>query len=261
MYNNSPVSCLYAVILVVFTGMLTGCATTGQQDADTAGQVNEDPLEPVNRASFEFNESLDQYLMKPLANGYVAVTPGLVRSGVTNFFNNLSYLNVMVNSFLQGKIDDGLTDMTRFIFNSTIGLGGLVDVATPMGLERHNEDTGQTLAVWGAEQGPYLYLPIFGPDTARDLPNRATSYLLNPLTYVSGTILFPVTALNVINLRANLIEATNIRDEAAVDSYTFTREAYLQRRNYLIHDGNPPTEGYEDIFDYPADEERQLIID
>lgn len=261
MNNNGSGSHLFAVILVVFTAMLAGCATTGQQNADTTLHVNEDPLEPANRASFTFNESLDQYLMKPLATGYAEVTPGLVRSGITNFFNNLSYLNVMINSFLQGKIDDGLTDMTRFIFNSTIGLGGLVDVATPMGLEKHNEDTGQTLAVWGAKEGAYLYLPVFGPDTVRDLPNRATSYLLNPLTYVSGTILFPVTALNVINNRANLIESTNIRDEAAVDAYTFTREAYLQRRYYLIHDGNPPTDGYDDIFDYPGDEEGQLIID
>ncbi len=261
MHKNWPQSSLPAAVLVLIIIMLPGCATTGQQETTSSTQDNEDPLEPVNRASFTFNETLDQYIMKPIASGYVQVTPKLARSGVTNFFNNLSYLNVMINSFLQGKIDDGLSDMTRFIFNSTIGLGGLVDVATPMGLERHNEDTGQTLAVWGAEQGPYLYLPIFGPDTVRDIPNRATSYLLNPLTYVSGTILLPVTALNVINQRANLIEATNFRDEAAVDTYTFTREAYLQRRNYLIHDGNPPTEGYDDLFDYPADEESRLIIE
>lgn len=223
-------------------------------------EVNPDPLEPVNRASFDFNETLDRYFMKPIAKGYVEVTPQLVRSGVTNFFNNISYLNVMLNNFLQGKIDDGLTDMTRFIFNSTIGLGGLVDVATPMGLERHDEDTGQTLAVWGTGQGSYLYLPVFGPNTARNLPNMATSYFLNPLTYISSTILFPVTALNVINKRANLLEATNIRDEAAVDSYTFTREAYLQKRYYLIHDGNPPVEGYDDIFeDGPAEENRLMI--
>lgn len=261
MHNNWPQSSLPAAVLVLIIILLSGCATTGQQETTSSTQDNEDPIEPVNRASFTFNETLDQYIMKPIASGYVQVTPKLARSGVTNFFNNLSYLNVMINSFLQGKIDDGLSDMTRFIFNSTIGLGGLVDVATPMGLERHNEDTGQTLAVWGAEQGPYLYLPIFGPDTVRDIPNRATSYLLNPLTYVSGTILFPVTALNVINQRANLIEATNFRDEAAVDTYTFTREAYLQRRNYLIHDGNPPTEGYDDLFDYPEDEESRLIIE
>jgi len=259
MQNNKPYSCLPVLLVVIFISLLTGCATTGEKNAGKTQQVNEDPLEPVNRASFKFNESLDRYLMKPIAKGYVTVTPELVRSAITNFFNNLAYLNVMFNSFLQGKIDDGLTDMTRFIFNSTIGLGGLVDVATPMGLEQHDEDTGQTLAVWGAGQGPYLYLPVLGPDTVRDLPDRATSALLNPITYVSGTVLFPVTALNVINDRANLIEATNIRDEAAVDSYTFTREAYLQRRFYLIHDGNPPMDGYEDIFDYPEDEEELII--
>ena len=118
-----------------------------------------------------------------------------------------------------------------------------------MGMEKHEEDLGQTFAVWGIEQGSYLYIPVQGPNTVRNLPNYATSYFLNPLTYVSGTILFPVAALNIINARANLLEATNIRDEAAVDSYSFTREAYLQRRNYLIYDGNPPMEGYDDIFE------------
>lgn len=259
MNNKRPVTFFAVLTSLLLATLLTGCATTGG-DTSPGLQANPDPLESVNRASFSFNESLDRYFMKPIAKGYARVTPQLVRSGVTNFFSNLAYLNVMVNSFLQGKIDDGLTDMTRFVFNSTIGIGGLVDVATPMGLEKHNEDTGQTLAVWGSQQGPYLYLPVFGPDTTRNLPNLATSYFLNPLTYVSGTILLPVTALNVINKRANLLEATNIRDEAAVDSYTFTREAYLQKRYYLIHDGNPPLEGYDDIFDNAGDEEGQLII-
>jgi len=241
---------LSSLLIILSVALLSGCATTGQSKSDQAGiaPTNPDPLEPMNRKFFSFNETLDDYLMKPVAEGYADVMPHVIRTGVTNFFNNLAYLNVVLNSFLQGKIEDGFTDSFRFIFNSTIGVGGLVDVATPMGFKKHNEDTGQTLAVWGVGQGPYLYLPIFGPDTARNLPNFATSYYLNPLSYVTGIVLLPVVALNVINTRANLLEATNIRDEAAVDKYTFTREAWLQQRKYLIYDGNPPMQGLDDMF-------------
>ena len=209
--------------------LASGCATTGQVQSTKPDVVsNADPLEPMNRKFFKFNETLDRYFMKPVAKGYVKVTPQLFRTGVTNFFNNLAYLNVVLNSFLQGKVEDGFMDSFRFVFNSTIGIGGLVDVSTTLGFKQHDEDTGQTLAVWGAGQGPYLYVPLGGPNTARNLPNYATSYFLNPLTYVSGGFLLPVSMLNVINKRANLLEATNIRDEAAVDKYIFTREAWLQ---------------------------------
>ena len=240
-------SVLSILLLLSVVAFASGCATTQTNGAGIS--ENPDPLEPANRSFFGLNEALDKFFMKPVANAYVQITPQPVRTGVTNFFDNLSYLNVVLNSFLQGKFEQGLSDMFRFFVNSTVGIGGLLDVATPMGMEKHEEDLGQTFAVWGIEQGSYLYIPVQGPNTVRNLPNYATSYFLNPLTYVSGTILFPVAALNIINARANLLEATNIRDEAAVDSYSFTREAYLQRRNYLIYDGNPPAEGYDDIFD------------
>ena len=227
-------------ILMVCLG--AGCATTQVSNGDP------DPLEPVNRVSFDFTETIDKALIKPVAEIYVDVTPELMRTGITNFFDNLAYLNVILNSFLQGKLDQGLSDATRFIFNSTIGLAGLVDVATPMGLPEHEEDFGQTLAVWGAGGGAYLYIPMSGPNSARDLPDMATSTFTNPLFYVSG-VFWPLTVVKLINTRANLIEATNIRDEAAVDPYSFTREAYLQKRRYLIYDGNPPPEGYDDIFE------------
>ena len=129
-----------------------------------------------------------------------------------------------------------------------MGGGGLFDVATPMGLPEHEEDFGQTLAVWGVDEGSYLYLPFLGPNSVRDSTNYVPSTLLNPFFYLSSTILFPVTAINAVNKRANLLEASNIRDEAAVDPYSFTREAYLQQREYLIHDGNPPITGYDDVF-------------
>ena len=232
------------ILILLILGAASGCATTQTTD----GSVTADPLEPVNRVGYGIDDTLDKTLLKPVAETYEEYTPQLVRTGITNFFDNLNYLNVILNSFLQGKIDQGLSDATRFIFNSTIGLGGLVDVGTVIGLPAHEEDLGQTFAVWGFGRGSYLYIPIQGPNTISTLPDIVVSYLLNPLTYVTSTILFPLTAINVINKRANLLEATNIRDEAAVDPYIFTREAYLQRRQYLIYDGNPPPERYEDIF-------------
>ena len=232
-----------SIIILILVSMASGCATT------QTGEQNIDPLEPANRVSYTFTDTVDRHFLKPVAETYAEYTPELARDGVTNFFDNLTYLNVVLNSFLQGKIDQGLSDVTRFIFNSTIGLGGIVDVATTMGLPAHDEDLGQTLATWGFEEGSYLFIPIGGPNTTRNLPNYVSSYFLNPLSYVTGVVLFPLTALNVINDRANFLEATNIRDEAAVDPYTFTREAFLQRRQYLIYDGNPPVEGYDDIFE------------
>lgn len=248
------------VSLLIAISLFAGCAGTQQKSASSP-----DPIEPLNRVFYDFNEGLDKHLIKPIAEGYVKITPEPIRISVTNFFDNLAYLNVVLNSFLQGKFEQGFSDTARFLVNSTLGIGGVFDVATSAGLERHNEDLGQTLATWGVGRGTYLYLPIQGPDTARNLPNTATKLALNPLTYISGAILFPITALNVINIRANLLDATNIRDEAAVDPYSFTREAYLQQREYLIHDGNPPTEGYDDIFDDEADsgdnEDSVLIIE
>ena len=232
-----------SIIILLLIGIASGCATT------QTGEKNTDPLEPANRVSYTFTDTVDRHFIKPVAETYAEYTPELARDGVTNFFDNLSYLNVVLNSFLQGKFDQGLSDATRFIFNSTIGLGGIVDVATTMGLPAHEEDLGQTLATWGFGEGSYLFIPVDGPNTTRNLPDYVSRYFLNPLTYVTGVVLFPLTAINVINDRANLLEATNIRDEAAVDPYTFTREAYLQQRQYLIYDGNPPVEGYDDIFE------------
>jgi len=248
-----------AIFLTLFAIVITsGCATT-QTTAD-----NPDQLEPANRVSYNFTDSLDKNFIKPIAETYVEVTPEVARSGITNFFNNLSYLNVILNSFLQGKFDQGLSGMTRFIFNSTIGLGGLVDIGSHVGLPAHEEDFGQTLAAWGVGQGSYLYVPVQGPNTARNLPDTATSILLNPLTYVTGAVLWPLTAINLINTRANALDATNLRDEAALDPYAFTREAYLQQRQYLIYDGDPPIEGYDDIFDTEAsgdtDDESGILV-
>jgi len=234
---------IFALLLV---SLASGCASTQTRGAE----ANNDTLESVNRASFNLNEALDQYILKPIAEPYAKYTPEIYRSGITNFFDNLAYLNVVLNSFLQGKFLQGLSDVTRFVVNSTLGIGGLNDIATPMGLEKHYEDLGQTLATWGVGQGSYLYVPVMGPNTVRNAPDLVSSTLLHPLFYITGTILIPLAILGAINIRANLLDATDLRDEAAIEPYTFTREAYLQQRQNLIYDGNPPIEDYDDIFDF-----------
>ena len=252
---DSPAS-LLAVLLAA--ALLTGCATTETIN----GEINPDPYEDTNRSMYRFNDYLDRNIMIPIAENYVKATPEPVRNGITNFFDNLEYLNVILHSFLQGKLGQGLSDVTRFVVNSTLGLGGLFDVATEMGLEEHDEDFGQTLAVWGMDPGAYLYLPFLGPYTARNSPDVAGSYFSNPFTYISTIYLLPVTFLNLLNDRANLLEASEFVNEASIDPYSFTREAYLQQRRYLIHDGNPPSEGYDDIFtEGLPDDEPKLVIE
>ena len=252
---NSPFSLLTLLLVVA---LLTGCAGTETLD----GEINPDPFEDTNRSFYRFNDALDRHVMTPIAENYVKATPEPVRDGITNFFNNLEYLNVILHSFLQGKFGQGVSDLTRFVVNSTIGIGGLFDLATDMGLEEHDEDLGQTLAVWGVNQGPYLYLPFLGPYTARNSPDLASSYFSNPFSYLSTLYLFPVTFLNLINDRANLLEATEFVNEAAIDPYSFTREAYLQQRRYLFYDGEPPSEDYDDIFELSLeDDESKLVIE
>lgn len=224
------------LILIGVLSLATGCATT----------QNNDPLEPGNRVVFNVTETLDKHLIKPLAESYVDVTPVPVRTSVTNFFDNLGYLNVILNDFLQGKFEQGITDILRFTYNSTFGIAGLFDVATPIGMPANDEDFGQTLAVWGVDQGSYLYL--LGPSSTRDVTDQVPSTLLNPFFYLSSIVMAPISALNAVNTRANLLEASNIRDEAALDPYSFTREAYLQQREFQVHDGEPPATGYDDIF-------------
>ncbi len=234
-----------------------GCATTTATDEANA----DDNFESANRASFDFTESVDRAVIKPVAEAYNDVTPEPVRRAVTNFFDNLGYLNVILNDFLQGKWDQGLQDSLRFLYNSTAGIGGLFDVSTRIDMPANNEDFGQTLAVWGVDKGSYLYVPLLGPNTVRDTTDIASSILTNPLFYASGIVLFPVTALNIVNTRSNLLEASNIRDQAAIDPYVFTREAYLQQREFLVYDGNPPNSDFDDFFLEDEDDENILIIE
>lgn len=247
---------LTSICQLLLLGLLLSC-----NPAVTAQEEN-DPLEGFNRPIYKFNDGLDKYLMKPLAEGYVAVTPEPVRNRVTNFFDNLTYINVIFNDILQGKFHQAIDDTARLFINSTVGLGGLFDPATTAGLKKNDEDLGQTFGVWGMGEGAYLTLPLFGPSSTRDAPDLATSTALNPLTYFAFAISAPVSAVNLVNKRANLLDATRFRDEAALDPYAFTREAYRQHRISLIYDGNPPAEDFDDFFDEdePANSSEPALI-
>ncbi|MDX1593608.1 MAG: VacJ family lipoprotein [Gammaproteobacteria bacterium] len=227
-----------AVLLAVLLG-LAGCASNPYPE-------DKDPLEPTNRAMYAFNDALDKVLLEPVSDVYVAVTPRPVRAGVTNFFINLAYPGVVLNDLLQGKVDHAMSDTGRFLVNSTVGILGLFDPASDLGIERREEDFGQTLAVWGADEVAHLHLPLIGPNSVRDAPGLLVEGFTNLLYYFEGSVALPLTVLRVINERANRGTAMKIREQAALDPYLFTREAYRQRRRYLIHDGNPPRERFDD---------------
>ncbi len=234
--------------------LVAGCAAT--PDAEPY-----DPYESTNRRVFAFNNALDRYVLAPASKAYAAVTPDLVQYFVYNFFDNLTYPLVVANGFLQGKVQQGMSDTGRFVFNSTLGLGGLIDVSSPMGLERHQEDLGQTLAVWGVPAGPYLELPLFGPNTLRTTPNLVVGRAANPLTYTDSVVSLPLSLLSLLETRVRLDPAIRARDTSSIDAYVFQREAYLQRRRHLVYDGNPPDDDDEfDIFD-DEDDELEIEVD
>jgi phospholipid-binding lipoprotein MlaA len=217
--------------------LLSACASTS---VTGAGSDPRDPYENYNRAMFEFNRKVDDNLLKPVATGYVAVLPSFVRTAVGNFFANIGDVWTAVNNYLQGKPKDGTTDVTRVVFNSTIGIAGLIDVATPMGLPQHEEDFGQTLAVWGAKSGPYVVLPFFGSSTLRDTFAKPVDLYADPLT---ASHQVPVRAKNsgrvlrTVDDRAALLDTGTLMEGAALDPYQFFRDAYLQRRESRIRDG------------------------
>lgn len=218
--------------------IILGLAVTfGACNYAGASEVN-DPFEPVNRPIASFNESFDRYFLKPVAQGYDAVTPEFVQDGVSNFFGNLTYPIVMANQFLQGKVKLGFQDTTRFLINSTFGIAGLFDVANKFGLKEHNEDFGQTLGVWGVNSGPYVVLPLFGPSTIRDAVARGGDYYIDPTNYryldERRATKNRMTALNTVNTRADLQKAERL---ISGDKYIFMRDAYLQKREDLVLDG------------------------
>ena len=239
-------------LLLGASAWLTGCATT------SAPPVESDPWEGFNRAVYGFNKTADETLIKPIATGYQAITPDFLDRGITNFFNNLDDVVVLANQILQGKPQEAVSDFSRLVWNSTVGLLGFIDVATHLDLPKHNEDFGQTLGRWGYTPGPYLVLPILGPHTARDAIGLIPDwFLFDPLNYtdLSFRQRLAVAAVKYIDIRADLLSASTIVDTAALDEYTFIRDAYLQRREYLIYDGNPPEEEFdEELFEDELDE-------
>jgi len=219
--------------------LLTACALCGC----AAGPDPRDPLEPFNRKVYAVNDSLDKALLKPVAKGYVAVVPQLVRRGATNFFNNLGVVVTTLNDALQLKGTKVPVDFARFTTNFVFGLGGLIDVATELKMENRREDFGQTLGYWGVASGPYLVLPLLGSSSTRDAPALAVDFVATPLFYWNPNvrIRWSMFALDVVDTRANLLEAEKILETAAIDRYSFLRDAYLQRREYQINDGKPPS--------------------
>ena len=198
-------------------------------------QHENDPWEGFNRAMFSFNEGLDRAILKPVTQGYRYVTPQIAQTGVNNFFENLKDVRTLVNNLLQGKVHNALEDFSRITFNTTFGLGGLIDVATPMGIPKNNEDFGQTLGYWGVSSGPYLVLPLFGPSTVRDTIGMVPDWYIDPVYYIDDNATrVSERALRVINTRSQLLDAERI---VSGDRYIFIRDAYLQRREFLVNDG------------------------
>lgn len=221
-------------VVMMAAGLLAGCASSGNP---------KDPIEGFNRAVFAFNEGLDTAIVKPVATGYEAVLPSPVRTGVTNFFSNIEDLFIGVNNLLQGKVPEAISDLGRVVINSTIGLLGVIDFATDAGLEKHDEDFGQTFGRWGVANGAYVVVPVFGPRTVRDTVGLVLDVAADPVANHNPTRTRDLAlVLRLVNDRANLLAADKVIEEAALDKYTYVRDAYLQRRRKLIHDGNPPRE-------------------
>jgi phospholipid-binding lipoprotein MlaA len=223
-----------ALALALLAG---GCATTG------AARNPEDPIEPWNRAMYAIHEPIQEGLIIPAIEAYVKYVPFVIRQPISNVFNNIDDLFSALNGFLQGKPDKAGHDLGRVIMNTLWGLGGLIDFASEAGIPRGNEDFGQTFGVWGFPQGPYLFVPLWGPTTVRDGTGSLVRLYVGPVGYIpdvpTRNILY---AIGAVDLEAQALDAQKLVDQAALDKYTFIRRAYLQRRNSLTHDGKPPPE-------------------
>ncbi len=225
--------------IIIATLALTACASPAVKNPA-------DPFEGFNRGVYTFNETVDKTITKPLAQGYKAVMPVVGQSMVINFFSNLDDVIVTANDLLQFKFIQAFSDGMRVLVNSTVGVAGLVDVAS-MNLEKHNEDFGQTLGYWGMKSGPYLVLPILGPSSIRDgigdLGDSQVSVLGRTYPVHVRNKLY---ALKAVKRRAQLLSDESVLEGAMIDRYSFIRDAYLQRRQNYVYDGNPPHDPYED---------------
>ncbi len=218
----------HAALAVAAAAALSGCATV---QTPTKG----DPLEGFNRTMYKFNDTVDTYALKPVAKGYQYVVPQPVRDSVTNFFSNIGDVYIAANNLVQLRIADGVGDIMRVVINTVFGVGGLFDVATVAKLPKHTADFGVTMGRYGMPAGPYLVLPLLGPSTVRDAAGLGVDYVGNPLTYVKPDgVSYGLFGVNLVNTRANLLGAGDVLEAAAIDKYSFVRNAYLQRREMLI---------------------------
>ena len=232
-----------------FFSIVSGCASIPDEQRTAS-----DPWEPMNRSLYAFNTTVDKATLRPVARGYRAILPAPARQGVSNFFSNLTTPRSIVNNLLQGKPRQGLTETLRFVVNSTVGIGGLIDVATAGGLEEHNEDFGQTFAVWGIPDGPYVMLPFLGPKTLRGAIATPLDMLADPVSHVDESSLRDkLVVMRIIDLRYRLLSVEGLLEESR-DPYTTVRDSYLQNREFEIFDGEPP-EDEDDFFDEFLDDE------
>ena len=228
------------VVLLALATLAGGCASVQNPDP-------RDPLEGFNRAVYNFNDGFDRAVAKPVATAYRDVLPNPVRNGVRNFFSNIADLLIGVNNLLQGKPEDALTDWMRFAVNTTFGAVGIADWATDMGLEKHDEDFGQTFGRWGAGSGPYLVLPFLGPSDVRDGVGTGFDMYTDPVSnHTPVDERNSAITLRLVSKRADLLGASRLLEQAALDPYAFLRDAYLQRRRSLVYDGRPPRERMPD---------------
>ena len=235
---------IFAAVCILLVLAVTGCASTSDQYRDPR-----DPWERYNRGMHKFNTDFDNAFLKPIAKGYQAITPEPVNRGITNFFGNIADLTSAVNNLFQFKLNRTGSDIGRIAVNSTVGIVGFFDVATNLGLPSYKEDFGQTLGYWGVKPGPYFVIPIIGPSSVRDTVGFAGDIVVDPFfSLEKNQIYWGFIGLRLIDTRADLLTAGAIFEEAAVDPYTFLRDAYLQRRRNLVYDGNPPDSDYEADF-------------
>lgn len=239
-----------ASLVFVLLALLTGCATTATPGSPRTAAQKVDPWENWNRKTYAFNDRLDRTLLKPVATAYTNVVPQPIRRGVNNFFGNVSDVWSAFNNFLQGKFANGMQDVVRVGTNTLFGLGGFLDVASEFGADRQGEDLGQTLGYWGMAPGPYVVWPVLGSSTLRDSLALPLDAQVSPALAVSEPAKYAVTGLQLVNQRANLLGASNLLNDIALDKYVFVRDAYMQRRRSLVYDGDPPEEKEAD--DGPA---------
>jgi phospholipid-binding lipoprotein MlaA len=235
MNGNKAAKVHSGIALLLVLLMVGGCATVkGPTDP-------RDPLERYNRAVFKFNDAVDRAVLKPVAKAYRRYTPRAFNLAITNFFGNLGDVGVTINDLLQFKVVDAASDVGRIVINTTLGFGGLFDIASRFGLNKHEEDFGQTLGWWGVPPGPFLMLPFFGPSTVRDTPTRAVDNYLDPVIYVGNSpALVGLEGSRLIDYRAGLLGTEETLTQFTTDRYITLRNAYLDHREFLVHDGDPP---------------------